>query len=213
MSSFPPPPPTIRVIQTHDQQRSLHTTASRHGLNEFFDEKDNWGKAEVKTGRPWRCDELRLKSNTDLHKLWYVLLKERNMVMTMQAEYKRQCEVFPSPERIEKLEESMENVLEVIKERDRAVNLLETGETGEPGQRWAYNQLGLGYWHQCREHYVPQHYNKVLNARVALSGKWQYRYKRLYREKLMNQEYGKIKKRLMYEKRLKEAFPELEQNQ
>ena len=54
-------------------------------------------------GRPWRVDELRIKSNSDLHKLWYVLLKERNMLLTMQHEYERQSELFPNPERIEKV--------------------------------------------------------------------------------------------------------------
>lgn len=39
---------------------------------EFFDDEKNWGLDEVKCGRSWRKDELRLKSNSDLHKLWYI---------------------------------------------------------------------------------------------------------------------------------------------
>jgi len=41
--------------------------------------------------------------NDDLLPYRYVLLKERNMIMTMEEEYKRQAELFPSPERLEKV--------------------------------------------------------------------------------------------------------------
>lgn len=77
----------------------------------------------------------------------------------------------------------MENILEVVAERNRAYNLLETGETGEPGQRWAYNQLGLGYWRKCKEQHVPLYANPRLRRVNSFSGPWQHKYLRLMREK------------------------------
>lgn len=82
---------------------AFHTTSSRQDLMEFFDDKKNWGENEVKVGRAWRADELRIKSNSDLHKLWFILLKERNMLLTMEHECNDKMEVFPSPERLDKV--------------------------------------------------------------------------------------------------------------
>lgn len=48
----------------------FHGTAVKHDLMEFFDDKKNWGESEVKVGRSWKKEELRIKSNSDLHKLW-----------------------------------------------------------------------------------------------------------------------------------------------
>ena len=58
---------------------------------------------KVRVGRSWLTDELRLKSNTDLHKLWYVLLKERNMLLTMEEAYKVEHVAMPNPERLDKV--------------------------------------------------------------------------------------------------------------
>lgn len=81
----------------------IHSSTPRYDLMEFFDDPKNWPENEVRSGRAWRTDDLRIKSNIDLHKLWYVLLKERNMLLTMEHECDVQYELFPSPERLDKV--------------------------------------------------------------------------------------------------------------
>lgn len=83
--------------------RNVSLSAKLLDLNEFFDDPKNWGEISVKAGRPWRVDELRRKNSADLHRLWYILLKERNMLMTMEEEHWRRLERMPNPERFEKV--------------------------------------------------------------------------------------------------------------
>lgn len=83
--------------------RCFSVSGQRYDLMDFFDDKKNWGENEVKHGRAWNLDELRIKSNSDLHKLWFVLLKERNMLLTMELECNEKMELFPSPERLDKV--------------------------------------------------------------------------------------------------------------
>ncbi len=82
---------------------NISTTIPKLDLMEFFETGSNIKEDTIKHGRPWRMEELRIKSNTDLHKLWYVLHKERNMLLTMEKMYKDEAESFPSPERIAKV--------------------------------------------------------------------------------------------------------------
>lgn len=112
---------------------------------EFFDEPLNWSESEVKSGRAWKLDELRIKSNKELHQLWFILLKERNMLLTMEHECERQVELFPSPERLDKVKLSMNNLERVVRERNRAYHLLETGETGERPVQLKRSNLGMHY--------------------------------------------------------------------
>lgn len=55
------------------------------------------------SGRSWKASELRLKSWDDLNKLWYVLLKEKNMLMTQRQMLHAQNLRFPNPERVPKV--------------------------------------------------------------------------------------------------------------
>lgn len=40
-------------------------------------------------GRSWAASELRRKSFTELHELWYVLLRERNVLLSQREEARR----------------------------------------------------------------------------------------------------------------------------
>ncbi|XP_076253935.1 mitochondrial ribosomal protein L47 [Rhynchophorus ferrugineus] len=140
--------------------RNVSTTKPNYDLMEFFDDPKNWGSNEVKSGRSWQKDEMRLKSNEDLHKLWYILLKERNMLLTMEEEAKNETMLFPSPERLDKVEESMENLEAVVRERNKAYYELETGETGERPGRVETGPFGLKFYYKMREYKVPKHMNK-----------------------------------------------------
>ncbi len=91
-------------VEKSENLQTLPNNPVQEKLMEFFDEKRYWTETStIKHGRPWSVDDLRIKSNSDLHKLWYVLHKERNMLLTMEEIYKNKCESFPSPERIAKV--------------------------------------------------------------------------------------------------------------
>ncbi|KAM6962526.1 large ribosomal subunit protein uL29m [Aplochiton taeniatus] len=140
--------------------RPLHTTVNRKGLDEFFDLPENWGESTVKSGSPWTSKQLRTKSNEDLHKLWYVLLKEKNLLLTLEQESKRQRLQMPSPERLKKVERSMKRLDTVVKEREDAIRLLQTGqERARPGA-WRNSIFGHVYWYRFREYAIPWYMNR-----------------------------------------------------
>uniref|UniRef100_A0A1A9WH30 Large ribosomal subunit protein uL29m n=1 Tax=Glossina brevipalpis TaxID=37001 RepID=A0A1A9WH30_9MUSC len=169
--------------------RCISTSSATKNLMQFFDDPKNWTENEVKVGRAWKLDELRIKSNKELHQLWYILLKERNMLLTMEHECNDQMELFPSPERLDKVKISMNNLETVVRERNKAYHLLETGETGERPHRLVSNSLGLRYVYKSCEHTLPPHMNvKWIKSRsIGYGGKAVRKFLLLYREKLYNE--------------------------
>jgi len=80
--------------------------------------------------------------------------------MTMEEECKRHTELFPNPERLDKVEESMTNLELVVRERNKAFHELETGVSGERPGGEEENFLGLQEYRQFDEHTVPKDENK-----------------------------------------------------
>ncbi|KAH9619238.1 hypothetical protein KSS87_023717 [Heliosperma pusillum] len=94
------------------------STSVRNPLEEFFElERTVDDDKRLVYGRSWKASELRLKSWDDLNKLWYVLLKEKNMLMTQRQMLNAQNLRFPNPERVSKVRKSMCRIKHVLTER------------------------------------------------------------------------------------------------
>ncbi|XP_029988490.1 large ribosomal subunit protein uL29m [Sphaeramia orbicularis] len=192
---------------TASQCRGLHTTISRRGLEEFFDLPENWGEANVKSGAPWTAKQLRTKSNEDLHKLWYVLLKEKNMLLTLEQESKRQRLQMPSPERLRKVERSMFRLETVVTERETALRLLQTGqEKGRPGA-WRRNLFGYIYWYRFKEYAIPWYMNKRYKRKTFYTPHFVQPHMRLRLEKHLRDKTRKANSEKQKLAKLKEKFP------
>ncbi|XGW30254.1 hypothetical protein V3C99_009331 [Haemonchus contortus] len=143
--------PTLQLFRSAATGKDL--------FRQFYDDEANFGKSELRPkkrpGRSWTEDELRLKSNSDLHKLWYVCLKERNMLLTMQAAYVSHARSMPNPERIDRVNETMRNIESVVHERNDAYYKLETGDGASPPMRTITSFMGFTYKKQAEEHLEP----------------------------------------------------------
>ncbi|CAH0407867.1 unnamed protein product [Chilo suppressalis] len=195
-------------------KNEFHTTSTKFDLMEFFDSKKNWSETNIKVGRSWKLDELRIKSNTDLHKLWYVLLKERNMLYTMEHECNEKVRLFPNPERIDKVQESMDNIEKVVRERNIAYYKLETGETGERPVEDVINLIGLPEKYEKKEYAIPRFMNSrwvkpylengYINS-VAVK-----KFLRLYKEKQYNEKRKAKNRDYNHVQQLLKRFPDLD---
>ncbi|KAI9256902.1 mitochondrial 39-S ribosomal protein L47 (MRP-L47)-domain-containing protein [Sporodiniella umbellata] len=91
------------------------------GLYQFF-ENNQALPEQIWTGRSWKAKELRQKSFEDLHKLWYVLLKERNLLATQKHEASRlniPTQTWTNRGRMMKCQKSMARIKCVLNERQR----------------------------------------------------------------------------------------------
>ncbi|KAK7283516.1 hypothetical protein RIF29_13083 [Crotalaria pallida] len=97
---------------------SANATQGHNPLHDFFEQHRSADDDKpLVYGRGWKASELRLKSWDDLHKLWYVLLKEKNMLMTQRQMLHAQNLRFAHPERLPKVRKSMCRIKHVLTER------------------------------------------------------------------------------------------------
>ncbi|GAX78986.1 hypothetical protein CEUSTIGMA_g6426.t1 [Chlamydomonas eustigma] len=66
----------------HISNASLFTSSASKDLREFIDWSYHHGGEPEAHGRAWQREELRLKGWNDLHKLWHLCCKERNLLLT-----------------------------------------------------------------------------------------------------------------------------------
>ncbi|KAM0683493.1 Replication factor C (RF-C) subunit [Mitosporidium daphniae] len=87
-------------------------------------------------GRSWSAAELRLKSFEDLHKLWFVCLKELNVLSTQETFASRRHVEWNGTSRILKTRLTMKRIRQVVRERkkmyEEAVGLWRRKKQGKP---------------------------------------------------------------------------------
>lgn len=94
---------------------------SSAALLEFIDPSYLNNKRPPIPGGAWPKELLRKKSIGDLQQIWFALLKEKNMLLTMKSHYLRHSEelgAMPAPSRLTMIKDSMANLKAVMQERD-----------------------------------------------------------------------------------------------
>lgn len=79
-------------------------------------------RKRMQTGRSWKAEELRLKSHDDLHKLWYVLLIEKNKLKSDNLMSIQMGQEFYGYANLKKVRLSMARLLTVVNERKKHRN-------------------------------------------------------------------------------------------
>ncbi|KAK0643498.1 mitochondrial 39-S ribosomal protein L47 (MRP-L47)-domain-containing protein [Cercophora newfieldiana] len=101
-------------------------TDPNHGLWEFFASREaavSPPAEDAKHGRGWMVEELRGKSWEDLHKLWWVCVKERNRISTASYDRNRNSLGFGDAEaraRDNEVKVTMRGIKHVLTERQYA---------------------------------------------------------------------------------------------
>ncbi|CAK7231930.1 54S ribosomal protein L4 mitochondrial [Sporothrix bragantina] len=139
VSNSPLPQPALTVGAKEAKEAAYAATRPEidadHGLWQFFYDQQV-AQSPVKDaahGRSWTAEELRRKSWDDLHRLWWVCVKERNRIATASVARKHfdlGFGSYESDERDRVVRETMARIKHVLTERfyawEDAVDLAQT---------------------------------------------------------------------------------------
>ncbi|XP_053166473.1 39S ribosomal protein L47, mitochondrial isoform X2 [Hemicordylus capensis] len=131
------------------------------------------------------------------------------MLLTLEQEATRQHLPMPSPERLDKIIDSMDRMDIVIQEREDALRLLQTGQEKERPGEWRHNFLGRTFWYEFREWPIPWHLNTKHKRKRFFYLPFVARYKRLMLEKYLRKEARRKSLERKKEKLLQKKFPHL----
>lgn len=105
-------------VSEEEHREKLKTAPLRAFFEPFAGQRELVGfPKQVPYGRPWFARELRMKSFEDLHKLHFVLLQERNKLLSEKLRRRNLGLVLPSPERWQNVRHSMARLQTIMSER------------------------------------------------------------------------------------------------
>ncbi|KOX75095.1 hypothetical protein WN51_13402 [Melipona quadrifasciata] len=106
----------------------------------------------------------------------------------------------------------MANLESVVRERNKAYYMLETGTTGERPVTLKYNPLGLRFRYRLREYSRPKHANPEWHKthQFGYGGYAVAKFLRLYREKLWNEKRKSRNRQINRVATLMRIFPNLD---
>ncbi|GAA6059567.1 hypothetical protein JCM10212_000623 [Sporobolomyces blumeae] len=118
---------TYSKVQRKNWPKKEETDTDAHPLWRFFHNKESLevpDKRHDYSSRSWTSFELRRKSFEELHTLWYVLLRERNVLLTQREEARRlriDLTGFSAvPDKLRMCQKSMARLKQTISERRHA---------------------------------------------------------------------------------------------
>jgi large subunit ribosomal protein L47 len=127
----------LGVLATHSKQLPMvagvqvpqccaySSSSAARGWAEFLDQTKGPNDVVV-TGRAWTAPDLRRKDFDDLHSLWWVLYKERNLLLSAKEKVRRTQRPYTAAEeqRYTKVKRSMAAIKLVMSERRKIGNLI-----------------------------------------------------------------------------------------